>query len=223
MTALDFTVVDIAPEPYAATPSLSARLRIRETTGAPVHSVALRCQVRLEPARRRYGPDAEAALGDLFGTRDRWGSTLSSFAWLQTSTMVPGFVGECETALPLPCTYDFEVAAARYLHALGDGAVPLLLLFSGTVFGRGDGGVAVEPVPWDREARYDLPVAVWHEMIRSHFPGTGFARMGHDTLAALTRYKVAHGHTDLDAAVTELLVAAEARPAATTGAGEAAS
>ncbi|GAA4488269.1 DUF6084 family protein [Rhodococcus olei] len=205
MTSLEFAVTDIAPEPYAVTPNLVAHLRIRETSGARVHSVALRCQVRLEPGRRRYDADAEQALGDLFGTRDRWDSTLTSFGWLQAATMVPGFTGECDAALPLPCTYDFEVAAARYLHALGDGAVPLLLLFSGTVFTRGPSGLVVEPVPWDREARCELPLEVWRELIRTHYPGTGFARLGHDTLTALTRYKVAHGHTDLDAAVAALL------------------
>ena len=46
------------------------------------------------------------------------------------SLMVPSFTGSCELDLPVPCTYDFEVAASKYLHALGDGEVPLLLLFS---------------------------------------------------------------------------------------------
>ena len=66
--------------------------------------------------------------------------------------MVQGFTGATEVDLPLPCTYDFEVAAAKYLHALRDGDVPLLLLFSGTVFTRGATGFAVEQVPWDCEA-----------------------------------------------------------------------
>ncbi|MGW0042012.1 DUF6084 family protein [Rhodococcus sp. NPDC003348] len=211
MTSLEFEVARIEPEPYAVTPNLVARIRIRETTGAAVHSVALRCQVRLEPGRRRYEPDAADTLGDLFGTRDRWGGTLSSFSWLQTATMVPRFQDECETTLPLPCTYDFEVAATRYLNALPDGAVPLLLLFSGMVFTQGPTGTVVEPVPWDREARFDMPVTVWHQMVRTHFPATGFARLGHDTLAALTRYKVAHGHTDFDAAVSALLAESTAR------------
>ncbi len=48
--------------------------------------------------------------------------------------MVPGFTSVTETELPVPCTYDLEVASARYLQALDDGTIPLLLLFSGTVF-----------------------------------------------------------------------------------------
>ena len=46
---------------------------------------------------------------------------------------------------------DFEVAAAKYFHALRDGEIPLLLLFSGTVFYRGDDGMLVDQIPWDRE------------------------------------------------------------------------
>ena len=89
--------------------------------------------------------------------------TLKPFQWMQCNTTVHGFTGETEVDLALPCTYDFDVVASRYLHALGDGAVPLTLLFSGTVFTRGDNGFAVEQVPWGCEARYQMPVQVWRE------------------------------------------------------------
>lgn len=221
MTELSFTVLDVTPEPYAATPTLIVRLRIAETTGATVHALVLRAQVRLEPHRRRYSDAEEAGLLDLFGGRDRWGSTLKPFLWLQCTTLVPGFTGASEVDLPLPCTYDFEVAAAKYLHALGEGTVPLLMLFSGTVFTAGTvstagtatgagHGFAVEQVPWDREARYEMPVRVWRDLVGMHFPDSGWLRLGHDTLAALLRYKAARGLTGLDAAVTELLATAAA-------------
>ena len=47
--------------------------------------------------------------------------------------MVPGFEGTTVIDLPITCTYDFEVVAAKYLEALEDGEVPLLFLFSGTM------------------------------------------------------------------------------------------
>ena len=65
--------------------------------------------------------------------------------------MVQGFTGDTEVALPLECTYDFEVTASKYLHALREGTVPLQFLFSGTVFAQGERGFAVQQVPWDRE------------------------------------------------------------------------
>ena len=57
--------------------------------------------------------------------------------WLHASTVAQGFTGRTEIDLPLPCTYDFEVSGTTYLHALRDGEIPLLFLFSGTVFTAG--------------------------------------------------------------------------------------
>jgi len=57
---------------------------------------------------------------------------LKSVTWAQVSTVVPAFDREVDVDLPIPCTYDFEVAAAKYLHAVREGDIPLRLLFSGT-------------------------------------------------------------------------------------------
>lgn len=211
MTALDFSVLSVGPEQFAVTPNLIARVRIAESTGATVHALALRCQIRIEPRRRRYSDTEEAGLLDLFGPRERWASTLATFPWLHSTVMVPGFTGECVTELVMPCTYDFEVTASKYLHALEagvDGTVPLSFLFSGTVFTKGAKGFGVEQVPWDREAQFDLPVDVWRETVRQNFPSTGWLRLDHDTIAALMRFKAARGLPGIDQAVTELLDAA---------------
>lgn len=211
MTALDFAVLSVGPEPYSVTPNLVARVRIAETTGAVVHALALRCQIRVEPRRRRYSEVEEAGLLDLFGPRERWSSTLATFPWLHTTATVPGFSDECVTELVMPCTYDFEVAGSKYLHALesgADGTVPLSFLFSGTVFTRGANGFGVEQVPWDREAQFAMPVDAWRDAVRQNFPSTGWVRLDHDTIAALMRYKATHGLLGADQAVTELLAGA---------------
>ena len=137
MSNYEFSVVDIFAEPYAAAPQLTARLRIQESTGQTIHAIALRCQVRIEPQRRRYEEADESGLRALFGERDRWAETLKPFLWMQSSAMVQGFTEITEVDLPLPCTYDFEVTGSRYLHAVTEGTVPLALLFSGTVFTKG--------------------------------------------------------------------------------------
>ena len=178
MSDLAFTLVDIRPEPYAASPALTARLHLEDRGPDPVHAVVLRAQVRLEPQRRAYSADEAAGLTDLFGSRERWGSTLRPFLWMQCSTVVQGFTGSTDVDLSMPCTYDFEVAASRYLHALRDGGVPVLLMFSGTVFTRGPAGFAVEQIPWDREVRGELPVHVWRDLMRPALPGHGVAAAG---------------------------------------------
>jgi hypothetical protein len=205
MTDLTFTVVDLFSEPYAVAPQLTARLRIEEGSGAVVHAVALRAQVRIEVQRRAYSEQEEAGLQDLFGARERWRDTLRPFLWMQAGAMVQGFTTVTEVDLTLPVTYDFEVTGSKYLHALHDGVVPLRLLFSGTVFTRGTTGFGVEQVPWDREATYDLPVERWHELVSHHFPNTGWLRLDHDTMRALAHYRSAQGLTTWEATLESLL------------------
>ncbi len=207
MSSLTFTVLDVFAEPYAAAPQLTARLRIEDTSGQTVHAVALRCQVRIEPQRRAYDGDEERGLRSIFGERSRWADTLWPFLWMQCHTTVQGFTGVTEVDLALPCTYDFDVTASRYLHSLVDGTAPITLLFSGTVFTKGDSGFAVQQVPWDCEARYQLPVSVWRQMMDLYFPGTGWIRLDRDVLQKLSDYRTTHGLTTWEETLERLLSA----------------
>ncbi|OJF11104.1 DUF6084 family protein [Couchioplanes caeruleus] len=204
-----FTVLDVAAEPDAVAPQLTARLRIEETTGQQIHAIVLQCQVRIEPQRRRYDPAEQDALRGLFGERERWADTVKPFQWMQCNTTVRGFTGRTETDLPLPCTYDLEVIGTRYLHALDAGDIPLTFLFSGTVFTRGGTVFDVQQIPWACEARHALPVAVWRRMIASYFPNAGWLRLGSDMLAELAGYRSRHGLVSWDETIQRLLTAAD--------------
>jgi len=124
---------------------------------------------------------------------------------MQASAMVQGFTGVTEVDLALPCTYDFDVTASKFLHALRDGAVNVILLFSGTVFTRGQRGFGVEQVPWDCEAHYEMPIAVWRNLIEYNFPNTGWLRLDRDVIEALSAYKGAHGLTTWEETLRTLL------------------
>jgi len=216
-SVLGFEVLGARAEPYAAVPTLMLRLRITTAAAAelgsgpaagPVHAIALRCQIRIEPQRRGYDPVEEERLYELFGTAPGWGDALRPFLWTHVATTVGGFTGSTEIDLPVECSYDLEVAGAKYLHALGDdGEVPLLLLFSGTVFRRGvDGaGFATEPVAWDSMASYRLPVAVWRSMIDLYFPGTAWLRLPRPTIDALQRFKAQRALPTWEQAIEQLL------------------
>ena len=208
MTAFSFACTGVRADQYAAGPTLVFRLRVTAADNARVHALALRCQIRIEPARRGYTPAEADGLADLFGERSRWGSTLQPVQFAQVSVMVPSFTGEIETDLVVPCTYDMEIAATRYLTALTDGEVPLLMLFSGTAF-TGDGGFQVEPVPWDREAAFRMPVTAWREMVEQHFPGCGWIRLPRDTMDALLAYRSRHALPSWEATVAALLEGAD--------------
>ncbi|HEX3981822.1 MAG TPA: DUF6084 family protein, partial [Acidimicrobiales bacterium] len=161
MTALALEVVDARVESHAAVPTIVLSLEATAAADTVIDALALRCQIRIEPQRRRYRAEEGERLYDQFGEAAQWGSSLRPFLWTHASTVVPGFTGSAVVELPLVCTYDFEVAGTGYFHSLDGGEVPLVLLFSGTVFTSGPSGLVVRPVPWDTEARYRMPVALW--------------------------------------------------------------
>lgn len=205
MTELAFEVLDVQPQEHAASPHLLFRLRVTESSGEAVHAIALRCQLRIEPQRRPYDPDEQEGLTDLFGTSDRYGTTLKPFLWTHATAMVQGFEGSAEFDLPVACTYDFDVSGTKYLHALRGGDVPLILLFSGTVFTRGSTGFSVQQLSWSLEAHCRLPVASWRQLMDHYFPGGGWIRLDRETIEGLTRYRSARGLTSWDQTITELL------------------
>jgi hypothetical protein len=159
----------------------------------------------VEPRQRRYSHHEEDLLIELFGAPDRWSGTLRSLLWTQASLMVPGFEGTTVIDLPITCTYDFEVVAAKYLEALEDGEVPLLFLFSGSIFARGQLGFSVEQVPWEKEAKYRMPVRLWRDLMDRYFPGSAWIRLRRDSFDALYRFKGRHALLTWDDAIETLL------------------
>ena len=203
MSPVSFEIVGARVEAYAAVPTLDLRLRI--TSREPVHALALRCQIMIEPKRRHYGPDEERRLTELFGETPRWGETLRPFLWTNVSTVVTSFTDTTEIDLPIACTYDFEVAAAKYMHALDDGEIPIVAMFSGTVFARSAAGLSASPVSWSEEASYRLPVTLWRDMMDLYFPNSGWLRLRRETIDALHRYKTERALLSWDETFEQLL------------------
>ncbi|MEU4520376.1 DUF6084 family protein [Amycolatopsis sp. NPDC024027] len=205
MAELTFDCIDVRPLKYAASPTLAFKLRISELTGQPVHAMVLRVQIRIEPQRRRYADEESELLTHLFGERSRWGETLKPFQFTTVSVTVPGFSGATEVDAEVPCTYDLEVAAGKYFHALSEGVVPMVLLFSGTVFGKGGPGFWVEQVPWHTQAEYRMPVTVWDELVSRYFPNVAWIKLPRETVDALLKYKAANAIPTWEAAIEQLL------------------
>ena len=51
----------------------------------------------------------------------------------------------------------------------------------------------VAPISWDKEARFNLPVKVWHDMMDSYYPNTAWIHLRRDVFERLYDYKVRHG------------------------------
>jgi Family of unknown function (DUF6084) len=202
---LVFDCVGAEADRYAAMPSITLKLRITETTGERVEAIALRCQIRIEPHLRRYSAGEAEGLHDLFGDTDRWADTVKPMQFATVSTMVPGFTGARTHDLPLPFPYDLEVSATKYFSALEDGVIPLLVLYSGTVFGLRDDRLSVQQLPWSKESSFPLPVSVWREAVDLHYPDSAWFMVRRDTMADLRRFKTRHALPTWDATLAALL------------------
>jgi hypothetical protein len=207
MPDLSFQVEGAEAVRFAAAPLLLFKLRIAQRAAAvPIHAIALRCQVRIEPAKRRYEGKERERLLDLFDTPDRWSQTLRPMLWTHVSAVVPPFTDDVVVDLPVPCTFDFNVAATKYFHALEEGEVPLSLLFSGTVFHEvADTGLQVAQVPWDKEAAFRLPVKVWKEMMELYYPNSAWLCLRRDVFDRLYQYKSGHRIPTWEQALESLL------------------
>lgn len=215
MPDLSFQVEGAEPERFAAAPLLHFKLHVTEAGGrgeepTPIHAVVLRCQVRIEPGRRRYAAPEQERLFDLFGTPDRWGQTLRPLLWTHVSASVPPFVGECEMELAVPCSYDFSQAATKYFSALEEGELPLCFLFSGTIFYAGSSGaLQVAQIPWEKEAYFRLPVATWQTLMEAYYPNSAWLCLRKDVFDQLNQYRSRHGCSTWEQALERLLSAAE--------------
>ena len=205
MANLVFDCIGVKPDRFAAGPTLLFRMRAAETSGVAIHSIALRCQMRIEPQKRSYTDEEKTRLYDMFGEPSQWGETLKPFQFASISHIVGGFSGSSEFDLPMPCTYDLEVASGRFFEALADGDIPLLMLFSGTVFIRTENGFHVEQIPWEKETNFRLPARVWREMMDLYFPGEGWLRLDVSTIDGLRRFKSERGLPTWDMTIEALL------------------
>ena len=214
MPELHFQVESAAPQKQAAAPLLLFKLTVQETPPAtpptPVHSIVLRCQLRIEPGRRRYSATEQDRLLDLFGTPERWGQTLRPMLWTHASTTVPPFTGVGIADLPVPCSYDFCLAATKYFAALEDGDIPLCFLFSGTIFYQNDDGLLqAAQIAWDREATFSLPAATWHALMEAYYPNSAWLCLRKDVFDQLNQYRSRHGLPTWERTLERLLRAAE--------------
>jgi Family of unknown function (DUF6084) len=201
---LAFAVESAHAVEYSAAPTVAFTITVE--CDMPVRSLSLNAQVRIAPTRRAYDAGEAERLVELFGTPDRWSDTLRGFLWANVTAVVPPFEGTGHATLTVPCTYDLDVAATKYFRALGDGEVPLELLFSGTVFYLGDGGaLRTVQVPWECEAQFRLPVSVWREAMDNHFPNSAWVRVHRDVFDRLAAYKASRTLPTWDAAFEDLL------------------
>ena len=181
-----------------------------EITNTPpeekIQSVILQVQIQIQSPQRSYSASEKEKLVELFGTPDQWGQTLRNKLFALASTNVRGFSGKTETILSVPCSFDLNVAGTKYFEALDGGEVPLLFLFSGTIFYEGaDGRLQVQQISWNKESVYRMPAQVWRELMDHHYPNGAWLNLEKETFDKLYAFRRQHGLTSWEAAVEKLL------------------
>ena len=213
MPDLHFEVEGAEAQKFAAAPSMLFKVRLTETgtPPTPIQTVVLRCQVRIEPNRRRYTDAERARLIDLFGAPERWGQTLRPMLWTHAVAVVPPFTVATTADLPVPCTYDFSLAATKYFAGLEGGDIPLCFLFSWTIFYEAqDGALQATQIPWEKEAYYRLPAAAWQGLMDAYYPNSAWLCLRKDVFERLSRYKSGRGLPTWEQTLERLLAAGEA-------------
>jgi hypothetical protein len=204
LPSLEFAVESAAAVRYAVAPTVAFTLRIGSDRA--IRSLALNAQIRIAPARRRYGDADQERLAELFGPPERWSETLRTFRWDQQTVLVPPFGENTIVELMVPCTYDLEIATAKYFYALEDGDVPLEFLFSGTIFFTGERGLLqTAQIPWEGEATFRMPASVWSDAIAQHFPGSAWLRVRDDVFGRLVAFKARNALPTWEATIEALL------------------
>ena len=203
---LNFDIVSAEPMRFAASPHIVFKLRVTNDSRRTIHSVVLKCQVQLDVSRRHYSADEQQHLTDLFGEPPRWGETLHSMLWTNVGTMISSFDEGIVVDLQVPCTFDFNVAATKYLGAIAEGDIPVSLYFSGTVFYEDENAsLQAAPISWEKEASYRMPIRVWREMMDAYYPNTAWLCLGRDVFERLCAFKVQHGIPTFDQALLEAM------------------
>jgi hypothetical protein len=207
MPELTFKIGQATVLPFAASPTIAFQLDVVNAVGGQaVHTIALNCQIQIEVTRRRYSSEEQQQMLDLFGEPSRWSQTLRNLLWTNISVILPGFKGSTQAELRVPCTFDFNVAATKYFNGLVSGEVPLIMLFSGTVFyADSDGFLQVAPIPWEQETKFRLPIEVWRQMMDIYYPNGNWLHVRRDVFDRLHRYKMQRGIPTWEQALESIL------------------
>ncbi len=207
MPDLSFRVEGAEAVPFAAQPLLALKLGVENADAEEeIQTVTLRAQIQIEAPRRQYSAAEKRDLLDLFGSPERWSQTLKPLLWTHISAVIPSFMGSTVADLQIPCTFDFNVAATKYFHAISEGDIPLSLLFSGSIFySDREGALQITPIPWNKEARFRLPFPVWREMMDLYYPNSAFLCLRRDVFERLYEYKMQRGIPSWEQTLESLL------------------
>jgi Family of unknown function (DUF6084) len=206
MPELDFQITGIEAAAKGLIPLMQFQVVVKNLSPERIHSVLLHAQIQILSPQRSYNPREKENLIELFGTPERWGNTLRNRVWTSADTTIGGFTDQAEATLSIPCSYDLSFAATKYFHALEEGEIPLLFLFSGSIFyADAVEHFQVQPISWNKESLFRLPVSAWKNLIEQHFPNSAWLYLHRDVFERLYEFKRNHGDSTWEQTIERLL------------------
>ena len=150
--------------PYAAAPTLALKLRItNQPADEIIRSIMLQCQIQIEAPRRRYSPEEQKHLLDLYGEPERWGQTLRTSLWTHAiaqraivQRMRPRSMFWCP-ALSISTSPRLSISMDSKPGRCRSAFCSVAPCFSTIP----EQGLSITQIPWAKEARFRLPVSVW--------------------------------------------------------------
>jgi len=211
---LAFRVTSVEAVSRGVVPLLQFNLEITNTPATEtIQAVMLHAQIQIQSAQRAYTQQEKERLVELFGTPDQWGQTLRNRLWTHVNVTVPAFTGRVNVSMPVPCTYDLNVIGGKYFFALDGDDVPLLFLFSGTVFYQtADERLQIQRISWERECTYRMPAHTWRELMETHYPNSAWLYLQRDVFDRLYEHKRRHGLATWEQTIEHLSSPAEVTP-----------
>jgi hypothetical protein len=207
MPELNFKITEVETATRGLVPLMHFNLEVRTANPADsVQGLLLNVQIQIQSPQRAYNASEKERLVDLFGTPERWGQTLRNRLWTHANCTVGTFTGVAETIIPVPCTFDLNVAATKYFYALDEGEVPLLFLFSGSAFYlSAEGALQVERISWNKECTYRIPVQKWKDLMEEHYPNSEWLYLKRDIFDRLYEYRRRNGMATWEQTIEALL------------------
>ncbi|HTL55764.1 MAG TPA: DUF6084 family protein [Candidatus Limnocylindrales bacterium] len=207
MPDLNFQVTDVESASHGLTPVLDFKLRVTASPATElIQGLLLNAQIQIQAPQRAYSDQEKEKLFELFGPPQNWGQTLRNRLWTHANVTVGAFTGAKDLSLPVPCSFDLNIAATKYFYGLGSGDVSLLFLFSGSLFyATAEGRLQVERISWSKECVYRMPVALWRQMMDQLYPNCGWLYLERDVLDRLYAYRRRHALATWDQTIATLL------------------
>ena len=209
MPDLDFQITGVEPAAQGLAPLLHFKLQVSASPpGQSIQGVLLNVQIQIQAPQRSYSPPEKERLFELFGPPEQWGQTLRNRLWGHAHANQGAFTGSTLLILPVPCSFDLNIAATKYFYALETGEVPLLFLFSGSLFyTTAEGRLQVERISWSKECVYRMPLESWRSLMDAHYPNCAWLYLQRDTFERVYAYKRRHGLANWDQTILQLLPA----------------